>query len=388
MDEKQPPMRILQCVSHLALGGAEEVMLSLVSLLRPYAAFGVAAALASPPNPVGARMLDSLQRMDVPVWIGPPRHSFGLGNAVFGAQGLIRAIREFRPTIVHLHTEIPEACFGLARWISSTCRGVKLVRTIHNTQYWPANQLIGRQVDRMIGASRVIAVSDAAKVAYSAFRCGSAAESSVIYNGVTGCSMRQASYRGQAGSVRALLAGRLEWQKGADLLPAILDRVQLPPDISLHVDVVGEGTFTRLFSDTSQARSGATWSLHAPFASLRDELHKYDLVLMPSRFEGLGLITIESILSGVPVVVTDAPGLNETVPESYPYVARAGDASHFAEVVSLALQQRGVWSRDVAAAKRFCELRFSPTLMAERYLAVYRSLSLSAAAAVSPSVAS
>lgn len=364
-------IRVLHSITHFSLGGAEEVMLSIVAELRAEASFGVVATCSPPQNVVGDRMIRTLRSYDVPIWVGRSR---GAGPSLGGMSVIRRAVHEFRPDIVHLHTEIPEAYFALARWTSPGFRSVRVVRTIHNTRYWFQKRRVGRFVDRAIGPCRVVAVSNAASKAYSRFQGGNTVAAEVIHNGVE---MSPAPVRVESrpsGNIRALFAGRLEEQKGADLLPSILNRVHLPAGVSLHVDVVGQGTFSQMLTENRRALGGATVTVHPPIACLRDELHRYDLVLMPSRFEGLGLIAVEAIMAGVPVVITDAPGLVETVPSAYPYVARAGDAGSFAEMVTMALATRAEWPRHVSAAVVLCRERFSPEIMGRRYLSVYNDV--------------
>lgn len=366
-------MRILHCVTHFSLGGAEEVVLSIVSELHSQATFGVLGVFDTAPNPVGRRMCAELASLGIPFWTGQPRIGH-LTDVLRGSQVLTRCIREFRPSIVHLHTELPEACYAAARWSSHRLRGMRVVRTIHNTRYWSGKERVGRLVDRAIGASRIIAVSRGASAAFAAFRDCEADAPEVIHNGVKIQPAGKRMTRPSDGSVRALFAGRLEFQKGADILPTILDRVVLPANTSLHVEVIGEGSYAGFLAASSLSSSGVTLSVHPPLASLCDELPLYDLVLMPSRFEGLGLIAVESLLAGVPVIITDAPGLIETVPNGYRYVARAGDVDSFADVLTAALHSRASWQAEVDAAQPMCRERFSRAHMGRRYLAAYEHM--------------
>ena len=51
---------------------------------------------------------------------------------------------------------------------------------------------------------------------------------------------------------------------------------------------------------------------------LANKIYAFDYMIMPSRFEGLVLSSIEASLSRVPVIAAFAPGLSETLPESWP----------------------------------------------------------------------
>lgn len=51
-----------------------------------------------------------------------------------------------------------------------------------------------------------------------------------------------------------------------------------------------------------------------PVPNLRGRLAEFDAVVMPSRFEGLPLLAVETICAHVPLLAADAPGLREAVP--------------------------------------------------------------------------
>src|SRR5262249_25832290 len=107
-----------------------------------------------------------------------------------------------------------------------------------------------------------------------------------------------------------------------------------------------------------------------PVARLPALLPTYDLVVMPSRFEGLALIAIETILCGVPLVATRAPGLQEILPADHPWLPRPENPTDLAAALSRALAAPAAWAPTMTAAQRHAIPRFSP----ERMLAGYRQL--------------
>jgi glycosyltransferase involved in cell wall biosynthesis len=56
-----------------------------------------------------------------------------------------------------------------------------------------------------------------------------------------------------------------------------------------------------------------------------------DIFVMPSRFEGFGLVAAEAMAAGLPVVASDIEGLREVVEhEETGYLCPAGDSRHLA----------------------------------------------------------
>jgi len=97
-----------------------------------------------------------------------------------------------------------------------------------------------------------------------------------------------------------LAIGRRVPQKGFDVLLAAL-----PPGV--HLRVVGEGPY-------APAHPQVTW------LGRRDDvpalLAEADALVVPSRWEGFGLVALEGMAAGVPVVVSDVDGLGELVGEA------------------------------------------------------------------------
>ena len=102
-------------------------------------------------------------------------------------------------------------------------------------------------------------------------------------------------------------AGRLAKEKGFDLL---LDAMPLVRAAVSDADltILGEGPPTGPVGPAGAAR--ASGPVH--FAGFLPNPHPYfkhaDLFVLPSRWEGFGLVAIEALAVGTPVVATDCPG--------------------------------------------------------------------------------
>ena len=103
--------------------------------------------------------------------------------------------------------------------------------------------------------------------------------------------------------------GRLSWEKGQDRLLNALVRT---PGLSLTF--VGEGT-TKAEIELQVCRLGL--SDRVDFVGWQDDpspfVSRAGLLVNPSRLEGLGLATVESLLAGTPVLATDVPGNREAL---------------------------------------------------------------------------
>jgi glycosyltransferase involved in cell wall biosynthesis len=108
---------------------------------------------------------------------------------------------------------------------------------------------------------------------------------------------------------RVLVLGRIEpHQKGLDLLvnylantPALVGQVR--------VTLAGEGSFQTAI----EAQMDCCPTLRElielqPWSDTLSTLQQTDVLLIPSRFEGVPLVMLEAMASGVPVIASDLPG--------------------------------------------------------------------------------
>ncbi len=377
--DSSPPARprVLQVITRLGLGGAEAVAFSLMRGLRDEFDFACFAVRGVESGDLGRALQAQLQALAIPLYCGP-RWPLRLGGMVPAGLRAGQVVRQFRPGLLHLHTEIPESTYAALAALRPGVAPGGVVRTIHTSAYWDFWPQLGRWCERRLGPSRVAAVSTAALAAFHAHRAGSGAgplpvPATVIYNGVGEPAPATAVPRAPGDRLRVLFAGRFESEKGADLLPQILAQVQ-PPAPGAELVLHGRGRHERRLRALA-ARPPAGWTVQVrpPCADLRARLAEFDLVLLPSRAEGLGLVAIEAARAGRPVVATGIAGLREALPADYPWLAPAGDAAGFARELQRALGARATWPAVAARADAFARQRFDLAAMLAAYAQLYRA---------------
>ena len=266
--------------------------------------------------------------------------------------------------------------FAAATLVRPSLPRLPLVRTIHNAVIWRFSPWLGRLVDRQIAQAHVAGVSDDAVDAFLALRASSGAANPnqppvTIYNGVRFEPMARATPSNPS-VIRMVYGGRFEPEKGTDLLPEIVRLTQLPAGVRASLTIYGSGRHELALRSLEQhAPAGWTVEIRPPIPQFSAELGSFDLMLVPSRHEGLALVAIEGLLAGIQVVATDAPGLREALPASHPWRARAGDAVSFAAALQFACGNRERWPAISAFGRAFARRCFDPVLMAQGYRNLY-----------------
>lgn len=368
--------QVLHVITRLNLGGAEEVALSLTEQLAPKCRFGVFAVMGVADTAVGRDMEARLRRLGVPVFCGTPL-DMKRGGMLHGGLRLRQVLRQVRPDVVHLHTDIPDGTYAASLLFGRDRPDMPVVRTIHNTVLWPKWRRVGRWVERRLEHAHNVAVSPASLEGLHRFRAEQGlgrlpdAQCGVIHNGVAPQPGRPPERA--PGPARLLFAGRFEPQKGADLLPEILERAADLTPADAHVTLLGQGSLEgslRRWADSGRLRWPLSFS--PPVPRLAAHLADYDAVLMPSRFEGLALLGIEALMAGTPVVASRIDGLRELFVPGSDLLAEPGDTEDFARRVAALVENPQAYARQAQALIAPTEARFGLPQMAGAYLGLYR----------------
>jgi len=202
-------------------------------------------------------------------------------------------VRRWRPDVVHAHWWFPG---GLA---ATTAGRAPVVVTLHGSDVALAHRAAARGAARRVArrAGAVMAVSGAL-----------AAEATALLGVPVGVSAMPVVVDPVPPGPRSGLVavGRLAPEKGFDVL---LDALRITP---APLTLVGTGPL-----DASLRAQAAGLDVRWSGTVGRSELHRLlagaSALVVPSRREGLGLVAIEAILLGTPVVASAVGGLPEAL---------------------------------------------------------------------------
>ncbi|MGQ0802406.1 MAG: glycosyltransferase [Actinomycetota bacterium] len=169
-------------------------------------------------------------------------------------------------------------------------------------------------------------------------------------------------------------AGRLDSWKGVDVLLDAYEQAK-PERPAIHLVVAGGAVKgkERLAAEL-EARAGRLEDVHwlGPRTDMPEVFADLDLFVLPSTEpEPYGLVAVEALASGVPVVVTDAGGPPEILARSAPGSGRAvppGDAAALAGSIIELLPRH----TDVATRRRRQSLQ--PPDESGRFAAIFRKV--------------
>ncbi|MBV9543696.1 MAG: glycosyltransferase [Chloroflexi bacterium] len=311
--ERERPIRVLQLITSLDRGGAENHLLALLTH-ADRSAFEFEAAVVGG----GGELVPLFREAGVTV------HLLGARNRldVFALQRLIRLLRDGHFDIVHSHLFRADIYAGIAVAQLGDARPY-LVSTRHNDDRFFLNPFVGI-AHYMLSARQdlIIAISD--HIARFTIARGVRDPSRVrrVYHGLE--PLHTAELQRQAAAIRRELGvepadflvgnvGRLAPQKGQRHLigatPLLLERVP-----RAHVVIAGGGDLED-FLRSLAAELGVSDRVHVlgPRTDVPALMHALDAFVMPSIWEGFGIVLLEAMAAARPIVASSVATIPEVV---------------------------------------------------------------------------
>lgn len=196
--------------------------------------------------------------------------------------------------------------------------------------------------------------------------------------------------KGRENCVRVLFVGRLESRKGIDVLlaaaPSLLTRF---PNAIL--DIVGNDTIVRSDGRTYKEEfleiglppsvaNRVVFHGRVEEEELRMFYRDCDIFVAPSRYESFGLVFLEAMMFGKPVIGCDAGGGPEVVTDGETgFLIAPGDVKGLGKAMRTLVESKALRKRMGDAARVDYETRFSEAVMVRALLEVVGNTPLEAA---------
>ena len=283
-------MRVLHVLCDLNGGGAERLVLDLCRFAPPEERHEVALLHE------GGEWTAGFEAANIPIYtVGRRRRSLGVG-ALLNLRDLMRGV-----DVVHTHLWAADTW---GRTAAQMAKVPVVISTQHDTR--PESRWKGALATRMAPlTTSIVCVSLATARVYQQqgipFK-----QIEIIPNGVD--LGRFPPRNSPVGPLKNLLAiGRLHPQKGFDTLIGVVGALPW-----LNLTLLGAGPdeeyLRRLATPFRDRIHFAGWQ-----ADTRPYLAAADLMVIPSRWEAFGLVAVEALASGVPVMASRVEGLTEVV---------------------------------------------------------------------------
>jgi glycosyltransferase involved in cell wall biosynthesis len=362
-------VKVLHLHKLTGVSGSEGHLLALLPALRERGADARFLGLDVPGTDAG-RFYEHLDRLSVPY--RSVRCGFDVSPRM--ARDVVRAVRAERPDLVHTHLVHADVYGGIAARVL----GIPVISTRHNDDRY----LLGpfRYIDRAFArpARKLITISDAVRRFLERAGHDPAKLVTIRYGLDELPAAPSDPTPAEAGipaeAPLAVAVGRLIEQKDhATLLRGFaLVRAELP---QARLAILGSGP---LEAETQRlaAELGLEDAVTLPGRTdIRDWLARADVFVHTSRWEGFGIVLLEAMLAGLPVVATRVSAVPEVVAEGETgLLVEPGDHDKLAQHLRSLLTDRERAAALGEAGRRRAHTEFSVARMTERTQAVYEDV--------------
>lgn len=254
-----------------------------------------------------------------------------------------KAVNELKPTAVHAHDFTASVLCGYA------LKGrVPVISHIHCNPLWLKNSLHPNSISYYIASrwfSEIITVSDAVSREYvysDKIKC----PITTLGNPFSVEQVLNAAKEGASDSSDILYVGRFNPAKNP--LGAIKIFEALPNHNQLTFRMIGNGELLEECKEYA-----ATHGLNVVFEGFKDNVYTFmnstKLVLMPSIFEGFGLVALEAMSLGKPVVCSGVGGLSDIINEDCGYIC--SDTAAYSAAITELLTDETIYGQKTTAAR-------------------------------------
>lgn len=191
----------------------------------------------------------------------------------------------------------------------------------------------------------------------------------LIYNSVQIC---DTMVRVPGEKFRVGLVGRLSYEKGVDYFLEIVKRFSGRSD-KFEFHVFGDGPMADLVLQAQEQYPGLI--IYHGFVKDVFKQNDLDLVLMPSRNEGLPFTALECMACGIPVLAARAGGLPDLIQDGQNgLLCHIGDIDGFVGSIDRLAADEELVKRLVGSGKKWVHDKYSAKNMKEKYLRLFASV--------------
>lgn len=379
-------LRILHIITRLIVGGAQEN--TLLSCEGQHRRGHEVTLITGPPIGPEGSLLDRAENHGYRVEILPSMRRAILPASDFLTYlALVRRIRELRPDVVHTHSSKAGI---LGRWAAAAAGVPAIIHTIHGLAFTASTSaLVNRAYKTLERATasrttKIVCVADAMRDQSLAAHIGRPDQYVTVYSGMETAPflnppLPREAVRQQLGlrdeQVAVGTIARLFHLKGhddlLDLAPALCARWP-----NLRFLWIGDGllrdTFERRMHQMNLRDRFILTGLVPP-SRIPELAGAMDVLVHPSRREGLARALPQGSLAGKPVITYDVDGNREAIIEGETgFLVPPFDPRQLGEAIDRLMPDAALRANMGAAGRAFAVGRFDARVMVEALERLYR----------------
>lgn len=364
-------MKILMVISSLGSGGAERLVVGLIPYLNKYKDVNVDLFVLNKKN-----SFFSLENSDNCKIFYSSSSSFRSINHIFD---IAKVAKEY--DLIHAHLFYPQYYCAIGKMLNLFNK--PLIMTEHSTNNKRRNKVLFKFLERTIYSQyqKVICISEGVEESLINWQPNLVDRTLVISNGIDIKKFREAKAadlsneillkNGLNNTVNILMIGTMDDRKDhATLIKAI----SLCPE-NYHLFLIGDGP---LKEDLKLIVEKNKISRRVHFLGRKTNVEEFikgmDLFVLSSKWEGFGLVAIEAMAGGIPVIVSNVEGL-EGVVENAAIKFEPGNPFDLKQKIEWIINSEETYDTYVGLSKRQSQ-KYDISNTALQYIELYNEVIL------------
>jgi glycosyltransferase involved in cell wall biosynthesis len=297
-----------------------------------------------------------------------------LGNKLFDRY----VERHGKPDLVHAHNVLFAGAVALSLktrlglpYILTEHSSAYITRTIKTWQKPTVRRVLAKADHRLVVSNHLARIMEGQ---YAEFMHPWERMPNIVDSAFTTAPMRDPrSGEGHSAFCFLNIAAMLPWKNQSNLLRAFARSFKDRDDVRLRI--VGDGLLRRQLEDLSRElgiRDRVTFLGVLPRDKVLQELQSSDAFVLSSDFETFGVVLIEALAMGKPVIATDCGGPREIVHDGNGILVPVGDVDALADAMSTMIHKKDRYSsQDLRNA---CIAEYGEKVIVARHSAIYKSV--------------
>lgn len=277
---------------------------------------------------------------------------------------LVRLFKKRKPDIVHTHL-FGADFYGI---LAARLSGVKtIISTEHNKNYFEG--IIRRKIKKFVYkyATSIVAVSEAVKD-YLLSEGVAKEKIIVIHNGVRVKDFFISGKKRSSGPLIIGSVGRLSEQKDFSVLLKAVIKID-----GIKMVIAGEGELrSKLEALIKKLNLSDRVELLGNEKDMKKFYKKLDIFVLPSKWEGFGIVILEAGLSGLPVIASRIDGIKEIIENKKDgLLFESGNIFELTKLINKLAVDREQRAKLGRALRKKVENKFSIEVMVKKYEKLY-----------------
>ena len=365
-------MRIDFVITELFVGGAEKCLTEIALTMHQRGDRVRVFSLASLPTGEQRGLVERLQAAGITV---QSAQCNSLWQAVSAYKFLKKQFTDDTPDVVQTFLHHANVIGAYASTSANVTKCVAAIRVAQENRWRNQLEKISlKQVDHTLCVSRAVS-----QFAHRILGCNPS-NTSVIPNGVNldqFAQHRPASWEAfdwPSDSRVALFIGRLDHQKGLELLQEQIDRIA-PSGTNQKLLLIGEGPLRKQIDQWVQ-EVGTDRVQCLPWqVDVVPWIQASELLILPSRYEGMANVMLEAMAAGKPVVCSLVEGSEELLRDTATLQGfQPGRSVEMADRVQNLMEQHELRQRLGSENQDLIASRYSMPMIMDRYRNFYQAL--------------